>query len=84
MRGGSARDERPCDGSDAWCTHLSRETNARTREERERGGDPVNRGRVTVYEPEDRDELVRQHYAEQAARPRRPVLVPMLVLAAMS
>jgi Domain of unknown function (DUF222)/HNH endonuclease len=54
--------------------------NARTREEREqdRDGDPADRGRVTVYEPEDCDELIRQ-YLEQAPRRTGPVLVPIQV-----
>jgi HNH endonuclease len=43
--------------------------NARTRQEREQGrdGDPADRGRVTVYEPEDCEELIRQ-YLEHAPR----------------
>ena len=54
--------------------------NARTREERERDrdGGPVDRGRVTVYEPEDCDELVRQHL-EQAPRCTGPTLIPIQV-----
>ena len=52
--------------------------NARTREERERGGDPVHRGRATVYEPADCDELVRQ-YLEQAPRRFGPTLIPIQV-----
>jgi len=54
--------------------------NARTREERERDrdGDPVARGRVTVYEPEDCDERYRQ-YLEHAPRRTGPTLVPVQV-----
>ena len=51
--------------------------NARTREEREQhqDGDPASRGRVTIYEPEDWPERIRQY---EARTPRRfaPVLVP--------
>jgi 5-methylcytosine-specific restriction endonuclease McrA len=53
--------------------------NASTRDEREQGGDPANPGRVTIYEPEDWAERIDQYYAEQAARPQRPVLVPIQV-----
>ena len=54
--------------------------NARTREEREqdRDGDPADRGRVAVYEPEDCEELIRQ-YLEQAPRGTGPVRVPIQV-----
>jgi hypothetical protein len=52
--------------------------NARTREEREQDGDPANRGRVTVYEPEDCDELIRQ-YLEHAPRRTWPTLIPIQV-----
>ena len=54
--------------------------NARTREGREqdRDGDPADRGRVTLYEPEDCDELIRQHL-EQAPRRTGPVLIPIQV-----
>jgi len=52
--------------------------NARTREEREQGGDRASRGRVTVYEPEDCEELIRQ-YLEQAPRRTGPVLIPIQV-----
>jgi hypothetical protein len=51
--------------------------NARTREDREHG-DPADRGRVTVYEPEDCEELIRQ-YLEHAPRRTGPVLVPIQV-----
>jgi Domain of unknown function (DUF222)/HNH endonuclease len=50
--------------------------NARTREERGQCGDPAHRGRVTVYEPEDCDELFRQ-YLEQAPRRTGPTLIPI-------
>ena len=49
--------------------------NARTREQRE---DPVDRGRVTVYEPEDRAERIRQ-YLDQTPRRTRPTLIPIQV-----
>jgi hypothetical protein len=54
--------------------------NARTREEREqdRDGDPADRGRVTVCEPEDCADLIRR-YLEQAPRRAGPVLVPIQV-----
>ena len=52
--------------------------NARTREEREQDGAPVNRGRVTVYEPEDCDERYRQ-YLEHAPRHTGPTLIPIQV-----
>ena len=54
--------------------------NARVRAERERGrdGDPADRGRATVYEPEDCDELIRQ-YLEHAPRRTGPVLIPIQV-----
>jgi hypothetical protein len=54
---------------------------ARTEEEKraapDQAGQAQARGRVTVYEPEGWADRIRQYYAEQAARPRRPVLVPM-------
>jgi hypothetical protein len=52
--------------------------NARIREEREQDGAPVNRGRVTVYEPEDCDERYRQ-YLEHAPRHTGPTLIPIQV-----
>jgi hypothetical protein len=54
--------------------------NARIRDEREQGrdGDPADRGRATVYEPEDCDELIRQ-YLEHAPRRTGPVLIPIQV-----
>jgi hypothetical protein len=52
--------------------------NARTRAEREQGGDPASRGQVTVYEPEDCDELIRQ-YLEDAPRRAGPTLIPIQV-----
>ena len=54
--------------------------NARIREERERGqdGDPADRGRVTVYEPEDWAERYRQ-YCEQTPRRTGPTLIPIQV-----
>jgi hypothetical protein len=54
--------------------------NARTREEREQGqdGDPADRGRVTIYEPEDCDERYRQ-YLEHAPRYAGPTLIPIQV-----
>ena len=54
--------------------------NARTREERERGqdGDPADRGRVTIYEPEDCDERYRQ-YLEHTPRHTGPTLIPIQV-----
>src|SRR6185437_11042360 len=54
--------------------------NARTREERERGqdGDPADRGRVTIYEPEDWPERYRQ-YLEHTPRHTGPTLIPIQV-----
>jgi hypothetical protein len=54
--------------------------NARTREEREqdRDGDPADRDRVTVYEPEDCEEMVRR-YLEHAPRRTGPTLIPIQV-----
>jgi HNH endonuclease len=54
--------------------------NARTREERERGqdGDPADRGRVTIYEPEDWPERYRQ-YCENTPRRTGPTLIPIQV-----
>ncbi len=54
--------------------------NARTRDEREQDRDaaPANRTRVTVYEPEDCGELIRQ-YLEQAPRRTGPALIPIQV-----
>jgi HNH endonuclease len=54
--------------------------NARISEEREQGrdGDPAGRGHVTVYEPQDCDELIRQ-YLEHTPRRTGPVLVPIQV-----
>jgi len=54
--------------------------NARTREERERDqdGDPADRGRVTVYEPEDWAERYRW-YCEHTPRRTGPTLIPIQV-----
>jgi hypothetical protein len=53
--------------------------NARTKEqEPEQDGAPVNRGRVTIYEPEDCDERYRQ-YLEHAPRYTGPTLIPIQV-----
>jgi hypothetical protein len=52
--------------------------NARTSEEREQDGDPASRGRVTVYEPEDWPERIRQ-YLEHAPRRTGPTLIPIQV-----
>jgi hypothetical protein len=52
--------------------------NARTRQDHEQDGDPARRGRVTVYEPEDCDELIRQ-YLEQAPKRSGPTLIPIRV-----
>jgi hypothetical protein len=54
--------------------------NARTKEERERDqdGDPADRGRVTIYEPEDCDERYRQ-YLEHSPRYTGPTLIPIQV-----
>jgi hypothetical protein len=51
--------------------------NARTREEREQhqDDDPASRGRVTIYEPEDWPERIRQ-YEARTPRSFAPVLVP--------
>jgi hypothetical protein len=52
--------------------------NAKTRQEPEPDDAPANRGRVTIYEPEDWPERIRQY---EARTPRRfaPVLVPIQV-----
>ena len=53
--------------------------NARTKEdEPEQDGVPVNRGRVTIYEPEDCDERYRQ-YCEHTPRRTGPTLIPIQV-----
>jgi HNH endonuclease len=54
--------------------------NARIREEREHDhdGDPADRGRVTVYEPEDWAERYRQ-YREHAPRRTGPTPIPIQV-----
>ena len=54
--------------------------NARTREEREQhqDDDPASRGRVTIYEPEDWPERIRQ-YEARTPRSFAPVLVPIQV-----
>jgi len=56
--------------------------NARTEEEKQAGrnqdGDPATRGRVTVYEPEDWPEPIRQ-YEARTPRCFAPVLVPIPV-----
>jgi hypothetical protein len=52
--------------------------NARTRQERQARRDQAV-GRVTVYEPEDWPERIRQYCAETAGRPRLPVQVPIPV-----
>src|SRR6516225_11015400 len=57
---------------------VARAANARTREEREQGGDFAGRGQVTVYEPEECEELIRQ-YLEQAPPRTGPVQVPIQV-----
>jgi hypothetical protein len=55
--------------------------NARTQQERQQQGDqagqPEAQRRVTIYEPEDWPERIRQYYAEHPAGPRRPVQVPI-------
>jgi 5-methylcytosine-specific restriction endonuclease McrA len=52
--------------------------NARTREEREQHQDvdPASRGRVTIYEPEDWPERIRQ-YEARTPRSFAPILVPI-------
>ena len=52
--------------------------NASTREERERRPRwrPSDRGRVTIYEPEDWPERIRRYEDEYPAGPRRPLVVP--------
>jgi len=52
--------------------------NARTRQEREHSGDPADRGRVTVYEPEDCEVLARQ-YLDHAPKHTGPTLIPIQV-----
>ena len=54
--------------------------NAKTREEREQAqdDDPADRGRVTIYEPEDCDERYRQ-YLEHTPRYTGPTLIPIQV-----
>ena len=56
--------------------------NARTEEERQadrnQDSDPAARDRVTVYEPEDCDELIRQ-YLEHTPRRTGPTLIPIQV-----
>jgi Domain of unknown function (DUF222)/HNH endonuclease len=52
--------------------------NARTRAEREHDSDPPSPGRVTVYEPDDCDELIRRHL-EHAPRRTGPTLIPSQV-----
>ena len=52
--------------------------NARTRQEPEPDDVPANRGRVTVYEPEDCDERYRQ-YLERTPRRTGPTLIPIQV-----
>jgi hypothetical protein len=56
-----------CTAALSWMTHG-----------RERDQDPAARGRVTVYEPEDCEELVRQ-YLEHAPRRTGPTLIPIQV-----
>jgi 5-methylcytosine-specific restriction endonuclease McrA len=52
--------------------------NARTSHEREHDADPADRGRATVYEPEDCEILARQ-YLDHAPRHTGPVLIPIQV-----
>jgi 5-methylcytosine-specific restriction endonuclease McrA len=52
--------------------------NARTRHEREQDADPADRGRATVYEPEDCEILARQ-YLDHAPRHTGPTLIPIQV-----
>jgi hypothetical protein len=53
--------------------------NARTREERERDPDGPPRGRARVYEPEDCEELYRQHLERTPRRYTGPTLIPIQV-----
>jgi hypothetical protein len=53
--------------------------NARTREERERDPDGPPRGRAKVYEPEDCEELYRQHLERTPRRYTGPTLIPIQV-----
>jgi 5-methylcytosine-specific restriction endonuclease McrA len=58
--------------------------NARTDEEKQadgdQDGDPADRGRVTVYEPEPWPERIRRYEDEYPAGPRRPLVVPIPLL----
>jgi hypothetical protein len=58
--------------------------NARTNEEKladgDQDGDPADRGRVTIYEPEDWPERIRRYEDEYPAGPRRPLVVPIPLL----
>ena len=49
------------------------------KEQRDQAGEPADRGRVRVYEPEDWADRIRQYYDQHTARPTRPVLVPIPV-----
>jgi Domain of unknown function (DUF222)/HNH endonuclease len=49
------------------------------RQKKDQATEPEARRRVTVYEPEDWEDRIRQYYAETDGQPRRPVLVPIQV-----
>jgi hypothetical protein len=54
--------------------------NAKNQQERrEQAGEPADRGRVQVYEPEDWPDRIRRYYDEYPAGPPRPVQVPIQV-----
>ena len=48
-------------------------------EQRDQAGQPADRGRVRVYEPEDWPDRIRRYYDEHPAGPPRPVLIPIEV-----
>jgi hypothetical protein len=61
-----------------WVCFANARTEEQKRADRDQDGDPAARGRVTVYEPEDWPERIRQ-YEARTPRCFAPVLVPIQV-----
>jgi hypothetical protein len=61
-----------------WACFANARTDEQKQADRDQDGDPADRGRVTVYEPEDCDERYRQ-YLERTPRYTGPTLIPIQV-----
>jgi hypothetical protein len=61
-----------------WTCFANARTEEEKRADRDQDGAPADRGRVTVYEPEDCDERYRQ-YLERTPRYTGPTLIPIQV-----